>query len=389
MAATEGLTPRERWALLAAAAAALQGATAAAQDGSLRKESPAVSYQYGRYDEGGPRMHVRVHQIAVSAPVGDRYEVRFGATRDVMSGASVFSYIQAQGQTRAIRTSATIHDRRDVAEATAAWYGEYDYVSVNGGRSIENDYEARFVNLAWRREFNEKNTVLSVAAGHSDDITWEKYYPLQVGSVPEVFRHRRSTTLLAGVSQVIDDASVAQLHLGHVRQEGWLDDQYRRPAVMVGFVPTFVAEGRPPRRQWTALARWSRYVRALDSAVHVDWRYGHDSWGAHSQMVELKWRWDAGRGWIVGPGVRGYAQKAASFYDVHFAQGTPAPRTSDSRLASFRAVSAKLEVTKAFADGASLRLSLEDYERRKGSGRGTELDNHRARTLATSLEYPF
>lgn len=380
----------ERWRALVAAAMALPGLAAQAADAGVRNEQTVVSYHHGQYDESGDRMSVRVDQLSVSVPVGNRWSVRLNTTRDITSGASIFSYIGVRGSPQIIRTGATIHDQRSVFDATAAWYGDDDQAEVTVGHSGENDYRANYVNLGWRRSFNEKATTLSLGAGYSNDTTWEKYYPLQIGSVPEVYRKRRSQTLLLGLTQIMDAQTVVQFNLGRIEHRGFLDDQYRRPAVMVGFVPTFVAENRPARNQWTAVARWSRYLKDLHSALHLDYRYGKDSWGADSHTVEAKWRWELAPGWVLSPGVRSYRQKSADFYDVYFTAAPANGRaSSDNRLASFKSTSGKLELVKTFGSGSLVRVSAEQLDRRKGSGRGTTLDDLRARTVSTSLEFAF
>jgi hypothetical protein len=381
---------------LTAAALALPGLAVQAADANVRNDSVVLSYNHGDYAESNNRMDVRVDQASLTVPVGDRYEVKLNTIRDVVSGASPFSNRMVNGQlVQILSTAASIREQRGVIDAGAGYYGDDYYAGVNLGRSIENDYHAKFISGNYRRSFNDKNTTLSLGAAFSDDVVWEKWYPSVNQGKPSVYRKRQKHDLMAGVSQIVDANSVLQLTLSHGYAYGYLNEQYRRAVVIGPKGPTFVADARPDNHtQWTALVRYSHYFAATHSALHLDYRFGKDSWGADSHTVEGKWRVNVGSGWTVSPGLRYYTQKSADFYQTSFA-ALPASgfQSVDYRQAAFGALSSKLEVAKSFKNGNVVRASFENYQRKHSlrltGERGFEGDDYHARLLSVSTDIVF
>ncbi|CAN7376129.1 DUF3570 domain-containing protein [Pseudoduganella sp. LjRoot289] len=397
MAATKhNNKPNEALTVLMAAALALPGMSAQAADANVRNDSVVLSYNHGDYAESNKRMDARVDQVSVTVPLGDRYEVKLNTIRDVVSGASPFSNRVVAGKpVMILATAASIREKREVMDASVGYYGDDYYAGVNVGRSIENDYDAHFISASYRRGFNDKNTTVSVGAAFSSDEVWEKYYPLVANAKPSVYRDRHKHDLMVGVSQILDENSVAQLVLSHGYTYGYLNEQYRRAVIQTAKGPVFVADARPQdHTQWTALARYSHYFAAINSALHLDYRFGLDSWGADSHTVEGKLRVALGGGWSVAPGLRYYTQKNADFYQTYF---TSAPAngltTVDYRQAAFGALSPKLEVVKTFKNGTQVRASFENYLRnysyRLSGARGNAIDNYHARLLSVSTDIAF
>lgn len=391
MAATNG-NPHALSVLLAAALA-LPGLDAHAADENLRADDYVLTYTHGGYAESGGRMRVRVDAATLTAPIGDRLEVKAGTIRDIVTGASVFSNILVNGKPTQVKTGASIRDQRDVFTVGAGYYGDDYYAGIDFGHSTENDYIANFVNARYRRNFNDKSTTLLISGGLSRDVVWEKYYP--PFGLPEERQRRRQQDLSVGVTQILDQNSVAQAIVSYSYGSGFLSSQYRRPAVMNGFVPAFLPDSRPDNHtQWTVLARYSRYFASTRSAVHLDYRLGIDSWGANSHMIEGKWRFNLGDGWFVSPGARYYTQKSASFYDVVFTPATAGKHmSSDYRLAGFGAVSPKLEVVKKLDKQFAVVFSYEYYLRKRSyamsGSRGSDIDDYQSRFLTLSLERAF
>lgn len=380
---------------LMAAALALPGMAQAA-DPDVRSENISLSYNRGQYSENNKRMDIDVDQVSLTAPIGDRYEIKLNALRDVTSGASPFSNRLVNGKpVMILATAASIREERKVVDLSGAYYGDNFKADINVGRSTENDYRANFISGGYRRYLNDKSTTVSVGLAYSDDTVWEKYYPLAQGSAPSVYRDRRKHDIVVGVSQILDADSVAQLSLSHGYAYGYLNDQYRRAMVWNGRFPTFILDSRPDNHtQWSALARYSRYLAPIRSALHLDYRFVRDSWSANSHALEAKLRSDLGGGWTVSPGLRYFTQKNAAFYDLYF---TKVPdnklASNDYRLAAFGAISPKLEVSKSFKNGLAVRLSGENYLRkykyRAHQGRGDKLDDYKARLLSLSVEGGF
>ncbi len=393
MAATKNTSDSLK--VLMAAALALPGMAAQAADPNVRNDSIVLSYNHAKYSEDHNRMDIDVDQLSLTVPLGDRYEVKLNTIQDKTSGASPFANRVVSGQpVMILATAASIRDTRRVADLTGAYYGDEFRADVNIGKSIENDYIAKFISTNYSRYLNDKATQVSVGVAYSDDTVWDKWYNIP-NARPSVYRGRHKHDLVLGLSQVLDKNSVLQVSLAHGYSFGHLGDQYRRATVFNGKVPGFIPDTRPDNRtQWTAVARYSRYFDAINSGLHLDYRYSKDSWDADSHTVEGKLRTSLGGGFFVAPGLRYYTQKHAHFYDLFFSK-MPDNKlvSSDYRLSTFGAITPKLELVKTFKNGFLARASFEQYDRKyslgKSGGRGSKIDDYKARMLSLSVEAGF
>jgi hypothetical protein len=163
---------------------------------------------------------------------------------------------------------------------------------------------------------------------------------------------KRSISIYEGVSQVINKATVLQIGGGFTRLTGYLSDPYK------------LEDRRPDdRTQFLLDSRLRRYYKVLSgAAIHLDYRYISDSWGIHSNTVDLAWaqKMSAGRMDIfLTPSVRYYRQTQASFYSVD-ASGDEMFTSSDYRLSSYGAVSAGVEARFVYG-GFQLSVDWQQY----------------------------
>lgn len=415
---------KDSLSLLMAATMALPGiSTAQISDPNERNDKIVLSYTHGQYKEpaggasyvsgGRPaqpldRMEVRTDQLSLTVPIYDRYEIKLNTIRDITSGASILTNTSVQGQTVPLLSNATIHDQRQVVDITGAYYGDDHYVSVNIGESSENDYKSKFISTNYRHYFNDKSTTLILGASFNDDTTWAKFYPANRFSFPSIYNKRYAHEFLAGVSQILDANSVATVMLGNTYNYGFLNDQYRSATILADNKTFPVLDSRPDNHsQWTAVGRYSHYFEKTNSALHTEYRYAHDSWGANSHTLDTKWRVDVGHGWTISPGLRYYTQKAADFYSPIFSTlpnpplvfehtfflVVPGPMSADYRLAGFGVISPKLEVTKLFDMGLLLRASFQkDIRKHKYelfNSTGSSIDDYSSDLFSMSIAYAF
>jgi hypothetical protein len=266
---------------------------------------------------------------------------------------------------------------------------------------------------------------------------------------PQTFNTRRKRDFMLGIGQVLNAKTVLQFNLTYSHAYGHLSDPYKKVLVVdqsqtdtfgtlnvasglnflidtglvrflnesglsyqinnSGLINTqqfaaelfgLVSDSRPDLRdQWSGFFRASHYLEGSDSALHVDYRYVYDEWEANSHTVEFKWNKALGDDWQIAPGVRYYTQSNANFYELFFAT-TPESGylTSDYRLASFGAFSAKIEVMKVIRDAVYVRVNYEVYNRKhdfafvgvsNGAGSGDELDDFMSRMLSVSIDGTF
>ncbi|MBV1920480.1 MAG: DUF3570 domain-containing protein [Pseudomonadales bacterium] len=432
---------------LMGAALALPGISTAAEQG-YRSEDIEIGVHHSEYTESGDRMTVKADQLSITGPIAQNFEANFSATRDVTSGASpVVNFLDGEGKPHQfLETGASIKDQRDIYEGTLSYYGDNSLSSIKLGTSEEDDYTSDYFSLSHRIDFNRKLTSLTFGYGHSDDDVWNSYNPSVLLEEPSIFKTRKKDEFNFGFGQIINKNTTLQLALTYVDSSGFLSDPYKKTFVVdeaifdfrklnidiagifsylvkKGVIQTLndsgttafinrifpglitdasenilgvIKDNRPEKReQWISLLRLSHYFKSTNSALHTDYRYSDDSWGAYSHTLEFKWNIGLGLGWQVSPGLRFYSQHSAFFYNTFF-ETIPDHGyvSSDYRLAGFGAISKKLEISKEFSRDFTIYLHYEEYERRYdyeqgGQTNGDPLDDYEFKAFSVSFDVRF
>ncbi len=432
---------------LMGAALALPGISTAAEQG-YRSEDIEIGVHHSEYTESGDRMTVKADQLSITGPIAQNFEANFSATRDVTSGASpVVNFLDGNGKPQQfLETGASIKDQRDIYEGTLSYYGDNSLSSIKLGTSEEDDYTSDYFSVSHSIDFNRKLSSLTFGYGHSDDDVWNSYNPSVLLEEPSIFNTRQKDEFHIGFGQIINKNTTLQLALTYVDSSGFLSDPYKKsfvvdeaifdfrdinidiagifrflvdsgairflnnsgitkilnesPLISIPFLSENVLgvtkDNRPEKReQWISLLRMSHYFKSTNSALHTDYRYSDDSWGAYSHTLEFKWNIGLGLGWQVSPGLRFYSQHSAFFYDTFF-ETIPdhGYLSSDYRLAGFGAFSKKLEISKEFGRDFTVYLHYEEYERQYdyeqgGQTNGDPLDDFEFRTFSVSFDVRF
>ncbi len=432
---------------LMGAALALPGISVAAEQG-YRSEDIEIGVHHAEYTESGDRMTVKADQLSITGPIGQNFEGNFSATRDITSGASpVVNFLDGKGKPHQfLETGASIKDQRDIYEGTLTHYGDSSLSSIKLGTSEEDDYTSDYFSLSHRIDFHRKLSSLTFGYGHSDDDVWNSYNPSVLLEEPSIFNTRQKDEFNISFGQVINKNTTLQLALTYVDSSGFLSDPYKKtfvvdeaifdfrklnvdiagifrflvdsgvirylnnsgitkilnesPLISIPFLSENVLgvtkDNRPEKReQWISLLRLSHYFKSTNSALHTDYRYSDDSWGAYSHTLEFKWNIGLGLGWQVSPGVRFYSQHSAFFYNTFF-ESIPDHGyiSSDYRLAGFGAFSKKLEISKDFGRDFTVYLHYEEYERKYdyeqgGQTNGDSLDDYEFTAFSVSFDVRF
>lgn len=246
--------------------------------------------------------------------------------------------------------------------------------------STEYDYRSLSLNARLVKDFNQKNTTLTVALAQAQDTIDP------VGGVPEAMGRvsaarysdrpvdddKSLTDLLVGLTQIVDSRSFVQLNYGLTVASGYLNDPYKlvslvddqgRPFDISASEPSVIYENRPDKR--TRHALYSRYRRLLernDNIVDVSYRLTSDDWGIVSHTLDTKYRWNLSAHRYVQTRLRYYTQGAADFYAPFLRQSDPVPVTvsADYRLGDMDAWTLGLEYGWGRAS-SPWRVSLEYY----------------------------
>ncbi len=218
--------------------------------------------------------------------------------------------------------------------------------SFGGTLSYEHDFMSVSANASISRDFNQKNTTLSLQVNNEFD----SLHPIGGAPLPAsdyaLFRKIGGRTkdglgLMLGLTQVMNRRWLTEINLSVDRFHGYLNDPYKIISIIdpTGNTTGYLYEKRPSVRTrksvyWENRAAWGRLSMDLST------RYMLDDWGVHSDTADLSVRWwNADRDRFLEPDVRWYRQSAASFYVPWIASTAPqiTYASSDSRLGAFHA----------------------------------------------------
>lgn len=276
-------------------------------------------------------------------------------------------------------------------------------IDLGGGLSLENDYESRFVNLGGRMDFNQKQTTVDLGLSYTNsDInatlnheginfyTWGRQHADQI-SEGKITGNRQDWTAHLGLTQVINQAAVANIGMNYSRSTGFLENPYKfswfygpasflTPDLDTKSFQAFIEQRPDERNLFNWNIGWSQYVEPLDAALHFKYGYAHDDWGINAHTFEGDWVQPLGGGWSVSPRIRYYSQSKADFYQPTFTStgvmpnpnyvpGHNEPTTlavpdnfsSDQRLSGYGTLSGGVTVSKEFAKGVRLETGFEYY----------------------------
>jgi Protein of unknown function (DUF3570) len=336
------------------------------------------------YSESGSRMNVRVNQASAVIPIGDAFQIKANGIQDVMSGASPqFNAPGPDGKPQQVLTGASVRDRRNAGDiGVAATFGD-NQMTLRQGWSKENDYKSTWTSLEAQHDLNRRNTTLAAGLAFSDD-------GVSNHDTPNDFRTRIKRDVFVGLTQLIDERSLAQVSLEYSYSNGFLSDPYKLVFVQSGGL---LADARPDRRrQIAATAKYVAFIPAIDSALHATGSLSSDNWGIHSGSLELQWKKELPAEWLVNAGVRYYGQSSADFYAPLFQDQPGDAHSSDYRLAGFGSIAWLAGVSKQITPNFGVQLAAERSYRRVGlrwSGSGIDADNYLWSMVLVTLEARF
>ena len=266
---------------------------------------------------------------------------------------------------------------------SAAWSQRFAKMSsfeVGLSVSKEFDYFHAGVNGTYSRDFNQRNTTLSIGlAFASDSIDPEGGTPAPLSPMlPEDDLSNRlgsdSKTvgdLTIGVTQIFGRRTVAQFNYGFSSSSGYLSDPYKLlsvvdpltgdPVAGPGNLNRYLFEARPDSRTRHTIYGKLRHHLSRD-IVSVSYRFMTDDWGIDSHTLDFRYRFKLANSYIQ-PHVRYYMQGAADFYARVLFDGDPTPdyASADYRLGEFDAYTLGVKYGRPLGDGKEWGLRVEYY----------------------------
>lgn len=337
-----GRSPNNALAALTSAALLIPGGNNAQAD--AQPETTTLGYRYSFYKEDDldkdkvapgsttERYEIDIHQLRIEAPIAETFSIIADLAYESMSGASPWQTEKnAEGKPVLIMSGASIKDNRTDAAVKLSQHRPNGKWDIFYQYSTEDDYTSNAAGFDLQWELNGEMTTISTGLSYSMDDIKPTQGVFPTGTLED--EKTIGSVYLSG-SQVINAKSIVQAALSYTQQDGYLDDPYkfndRRPDV---------------RRQWALTANYRQFLDGVRGAMHVDYRYYHDSWGIDSHTVQASWYQNIGRRWQLVPYLRYYSQTAADFFGNEAREAEDEPYFSDDyRMSAFGSLSAGLKL---------------------------------------------
>ena len=221
-------------------------------------------------------------------------------------------------------------------------------ISVGAKVSGEDDFYSATVNTSIARDFNEKNTTLSL--GLFDEF--DSVRPIGGAPLPAsdyALSHKTGDKtkdgvgVLLGLTQVMTRNWLSEFNISVDRFKGYLNDPYKLTSIIdsTGNTTGYVFESRPDQRTRKSVYWENRLAWSPQLSTAISLRYMSDNWGVRSDTAQLQFHWSLSDVRYIEPSLRWYRQTAADFYApfILAANGPAVVYTSsDSRLGPFHAL---------------------------------------------------
>jgi len=365
--------PSARLAALTSSALALPGIAQA--DSPIDQAQASIAQSYYKEDDisrnkfgGGDRerYEVQTTQLRFDIPATKRIDLGVQFLYEEMSGASPwFVSANPQGDIVQVLSGATIEDERYDLTLDLDYYLETGKDSFAWGFSKEKDYFSTHFSIGGDRNYNDKNTTLSLSGAFSYDWieTTDPEFSLARIAKGEKF----SIDAFMGLSQILTRSTTGQVTINYKYSDGYLSDPYKAIQDVTGS-SGLLPDVRPDtKHQVSILGRVRQHIEPLNASVHLDYRFFADTFKITSHTVELAWYQNLFNWLTIAPTLRYYSQSKAEFYETVLPLNVvPKERSSDFRLSPYGAVSARIKAEAEIRDIASafdliLAFSYERY----------------------------
>jgi len=382
-------TKRQLKKKLASAACALLGSAPLAQAGTFEGWDFDTSVLH--YHESDGRVSAIEPVINVRRTFSENRSLNLKVTLDSLTGATPNGAIKSTVPQTFTRPSGaetytvpagetplddTFHDTR--IAINTAWtqpINRLSLITVGVNFSQEYDFTSMGGNVIYSRDFNDRNTTLTLGgAVELDTVKPEGGIPTplaaMVGSGVTQPRGASDDTKkvldgMIGVTQVINARTLTQLNYSMSRSNGYLTDPFKILTVLdsaTGLPQSYIYENRPDSRTKHALY-WLLRRRLARDVVSGSYRYFTDDWGVKSHTVDTTYHWKLGQKWFLEPHLRFYKQSEADFYRESLQSTAAIPRevTADYRLADYKGYTVGLKYGYKFENETLLTLRAEYY----------------------------
>ena len=271
---------------------------------------------------GSERATILEPQLEVDATQGSRLSHRFWVPVDVVTNASADAID--------VMSNASRHVESGAIDWAAKYKVDRDSdVSVRSGIHLENPFRSWTGGLAWSRAFADGDTVVS--ASTLEVFDW--FDRFDIHGARHGRTERTSTTVSAGITQILTPTTIANVNYGITLQRGEMGNTWNSVPI--------AGDERAPELLPDERVRHALVVRAAqflpwDGALHLYYRFYADDWGNVASSAEGELLQRVSRGLTLGALYRVHRQSGVDFFTT-LASPLALLRTSDSDLAPFDA----------------------------------------------------
>ncbi|MET0660757.1 MAG: DUF3570 domain-containing protein [Steroidobacteraceae bacterium] len=390
-------------AKLAAATCALLGSSIAGPVKAAEADQWSFDSSLLYYGESDNRVKDVSATVSAQRAFDDERQLGLSLTADTLTGASASGAIaldRAQTFTSpsgnkvystpsgAVPLDDTFLDTRFALNASWTQPIARLYTFSAGlGFSTEYDYKHIGANLLLARDFNKRNTTVSIGAAYSqDDIEPVGGAPVPLSQMLDVGNDNNKRgndskdviDLLVGFTQVLGRNTVLRLNYSYSDSSGYLNDPYKILSVVdpvtgdtLTRIPVggaqgpnglYMYESRPDSR--TKQSLYAEMKHAFGKPVlHLAYRFMTDDWGIDSSTLDARLRWPVGASSYIEPQLRYYTQSEADFYRASIVSGRPLPEfaSADFRLGNFDAITGGFKFGHVTSGGNEWSVRAEYY----------------------------
>jgi hypothetical protein len=376
-------------------------------------ESWTVDNSFMQYNESG-RMTISEPQIGVRRDFGDERALTILATVDTVSGASPLGTLPLTPHTAphtvtsasgvATNPGVGVIPTSNISDTRLALNGSYERPVgsassevMSGDVSKEHDFLALGGAYTWNRNFNQKDTTLSIGLSPEYDIVTPNGglpYSYATYGAPGEFQGTSKTKYLTGgligLTQVINRRTVMQWNYSPTYENGYLNDPYKLLSLVDadGNPLSAIHENRPGSRMEHSFYWLTRYNIWQHDVFSLGLRYYTDNWGINSQTLDFTFRRQTSDRFYWEPHVRYYQQTAANFFQVGLLNGQPLPAyaSADYRLSAITGVTFGVRLGWTLRSGSELILRAEYYTQNGNNNPSNAVGLQRAYNLFPELD---
>ncbi len=339
-----------------------------------------VRVQYLQYNENDNRVDVIAPSLEVNKDFGTDYTLNVKLVGDTVSGASP-TYIDTSSGASAYNRGVVSNpeninkqnidfeeDRAFASVGLTTRFENRDELTLSYSKSYESDYDSNTFSLNYLMWVDEsKNRSFDITTTYQDNTILIKecdpfnYACSKSDAISGASSEQDSSLghVQLGLTQIIDESSLAKVSIFYATEEGYLSNQYYNIVRNGNIVE---AEQKPDER--SSYGFGLKYFKNFgDLTTKLGYGYYSDDWEMDAHTLTIDNYYEVNTALTLGFGLRYYTQSEAEFYSNNpnfFTTQTIA--SMDDKMSDFDAMTYKLSFAYIQNEKLSYDLGINYYD---------------------------